>query len=257
MGRGRGAGQHSRQNRRNRGNAERYPELANDDSYKNFEAGVEREMSKVVFGPLEAQNETQGQLIATIKSKRVTLVTGPAGTGKTFVTTSLACEMLEAGLIQRIVITRPMVGCEEDMGFLPGTEDEKYQPWLGPFLDVLEGKLGKRKVATYLKFGKIVAAPLQRMRGSTFRDAFVILDEAQNTTEGQMKMFLTRLGNGSKVVVNGDVEQNDLPPNKKSGLADAVRRFKGKSQFGLVEFGVDDIARDPLVREIVLAYRAA
>lgn len=255
MSRGQGKGQHRRQERQNRRNANRHPDQVADQN--DFEAAIEHQMSRVIFGPLEARNEAQGQMIATIKSKRVTFVTGPAGTGKTFVATSLACELLEEGLIERLVITRPMVGCEEEMGFLPGTEAEKYAPWLGPFFDVLEGKLGKKKVETYLKYGKIVAAPLMMMRGSTFRNAFVILDEAQNTTEGQMKMFLTRLGNGSKVVIDGDLEQNDLPSNKTSGLADAVRRMKGSSQFGMVEFDVEDITRDPLVRDIVLAYRAA
>lgn len=253
----RAKGQHKRQERQQRRNAGKFPDLVNDSNQLHFEATVEREMSRLIFGPLEARNEAQGQMIATIKAKRVTFVTGPAGTGKTFVATSLACELLEAGEIERLVITRPMVGCEEEMGFLPGTEAEKYQPWLGPFFDVLEGKLGKKKVETYLKFGKIVAAPLQRMRGSTFRNAFVILDEAQNATEGQMKMFLTRLGSGSKVVIDGDLEQDDLPANKPSGLADAVRRMKGSNQFGMVEFDVGDIERDPLVRDIVLAYRKA
>lgn len=214
-------------------------------------------MSRIIFGPLQAQNEAQGQMIATIQTKRVTFVTGPAGTGKTFVATSLAAEMLERGEIERLVIARPMVGCDEEIGFLPGTEAEKYAPWLDPFMDVLEGKLGKKKVETYFKYGKIVAKPLMMMRGSTFRNAFVILDEAQNTTEGQMKMFLTRLGNGSRVVIDGDVEQTDLPASKKSGLVDAISRFKGKSSFGIVEFTENDIQRDPLVREIVKGYRKA
>lgn len=254
----RAKGQHKREQRQQRRNARRHPELvvvSNNDA--EFEAKIEHEMNRIIFGPLQARNEAQGQMIATIKSKRVSFVTGPAGTGKTFVSTSLAAEMLEAGQIERLVICRPMVGCEEEMGFLPGTEEEKYQPWLGPFFDVLEGKLGKKKVQTYLKFGKIVAKPLMMMRGSTFRNAFVILDEAQNTTEGQMKMFLTRIGSGAKVVIDGDPEQHDLPPGKKSGLVQAMRLFKGSPNFGMVSFTEDDIERDPLVREIVKAYRAA
>lgn len=255
MSRGNGKGQHKREARQARRNARRHPELV--ASQDQFEAQIEHEMSRIIFGPLQARNEAQGRMIATIKSKRVNFVIGPAGTGKTFVATSMAAEMLEAGEIERIVIARPMVGCEEDMGFLPGTEAEKYQPWLGPFFDVLEGKLGKKKVETYLKFGKIVASPLQRMRGSTFRNAFVILDEAQNTTVGQMKMFLTRLGTNSRAVIDGDIEQNDLPKGKESGLADAVKRFKGSKHFGFVEFTEDDIERDPIVREVVKAYRKA
>lgn len=219
-----------------------------------FEAQVEHQMSRIVFGPLQARNETQGQMIASMTDRRVTFAVGPAGTGKTFVSTSFAAELLEAGRIDRIVITRPMVGCEEEMGFLPGDEYEKFAPWLGPFLDVLEGKLGKKKVETYLKFGKIVARPLMMMRGSTFRNAFVILDEAQNATPGQMKMFLTRLGEGSRVVIDGDPEQDDL--KMESGLVDAMRRFRGSRTFGLVEFTEDDIVRDPMIREIVKAYRS-
>lgn len=251
----RNKGQHKREARQQRRNANRHPELVTvrDD----FEAKIEHEMSRIIFGPLQARNEAQGQMMATIQTKRVTFVIGPAGTGKTFVATSMAAEMLERGEIERLVIARPMVGCDEEIGFLPGTEQEKYAPWLDPFMDVLEGKLGKKKVETYLKYGKIVAKPLMMMRGSTFRNSFVILDEAQNTTEGQMKMFLTRLGNGSRVVIDGDVEQTDLPANKKSGLADALSRFKGESSFGVVEFTEDDIERDPLVREIVKGYRKA
>lgn len=252
-----GKGQHRREQRQNRRNANRHPDLVNDQAYDHFEAQIEREMSRIIFGPFEARNEAQGQMAATIKSKRVSFVTGPAGTGKTFVATSLACEMLEAGEITRIVICRPMVGCEEEIGFLPGTEQEKYTPWLHPFLDVLEGKLGKKKVETYFKFGKIVAKPLMMLRGATFRDAFVILDEAQNTTTGQMKMFLTRIGPSSRLVIDGDMEQNDLPAGKESGLSDAVARFKGSNQFGMVQFTDEDITRDPLIRDIVKGYRAA
>ena len=252
----RAKGQQKRQDHRNRRNAHKYPELVSQvQSEQHFEAQVEREMNRIVFGPLEARNETQGQMIVQIKTKRVTFVVGPAGTGKTFVATSLAAEMLEAGLIEKIVICRPMVGCEEEMGFLPGTEQEKYAPWLGPFFDVLEGKLGKKKVETYLKFGKIVAKPLMMMRGSTFRNSFVILDEAQNTTPGQMKMFLTRLGSDSKVVIDGDTEQDDLPHGMLSGLVDALDRFGPSKNFGHIEFTEDDIERDPVVREVVKAYR--
>src|SRR5690606_32596811 len=122
------------------------------------------------------------------------------------------------GEIDKIVVTRPMVGCDEDMGFLPGTEEEKYIGWVGPVLELLEARLGKKRVKSFIEIGKIVLKPLMMMRGSTFRDSVVILDEAQNTTIGQMKMFLTRIGEGSKVIVNGDLEQNDLPSHVTSGL---------------------------------------
>lgn len=242
--------------KRSRKQADRFPELFDNQGFQDhFEATLEREANKTRFGKLEARNEAQGQMMATIDSRRLIFVDGPAGTGKTFVSTSMAVEMLEAGKIERIVIARPMVGCDEEMGFLPGDEDEKYRPWLEPFFDVLEGKLGKKKVETYLKYKKIVARPLMMMRGVTFRNAFIILDEAQNVTKGQMKMFLTRIGSGSKIVIDGDVEQTDLPANKISGLPDAIWRFKGTASAGFISFTEDDIERDPLVRDIVLAYR--
>lgn len=243
----------TRQASRNSKNREKFPELVAGQS--ELDAHLEREMNKLRFGPLQARNAKQSVMIKTIQDKRISFIMGPAGTGKTFVATSMACEMLEADLIERITIVRPMVGCEEEMGFVPGTEYEKYAQWLGPFLDVLEGKLGKTKVASYLKFGKIIASPLMTMRGSTFRNAMVILDEAQNTTPGQMKMFLTRLGEGSRVVVDGDLEQSDLPYGKNNGLADALDRMANSNSAGFVEFNEDEITRDPLVREIVMAYR--
>lgn len=243
----------TRQASRNKKNAGKFPELVAGQS--ELDAHLEQQMNKIRFGPLQGRNAKQNFMIQTIKDKRISFITGPAGTGKTFVATSMACEMLEADLIERITIVRPMVGCEEEMGFVPGTEYEKYAQWLGPFLDVLEGKLGKTKVASYLKYGKIVASPLMTMRGSTFRNAMVILDEAQNTTPGQMKMFLTRLGEGSRVVVDGDLEQSDLPYGKDNGLADALQKMENSNSAGFVEFTEDEITRDPLVREIVMAYR--
>lgn len=246
-------GSDKREVRRTRKNAEKYPELTAGQS--DLDAHLEREMNKLRFGPLQARNRKQQQMIDLIDQKRIVFVTGPAGVGKTMVSTSLAAEALEKGDIQRIVIVRPMIGCGDDMGFLPGDIMEKYLPWLGPFLDVLEGKLGKKKVESYLKFEIISAMPLLMMRGATFRNAMVILDEAQNTTPAQMKMFLTRIGEGSKVVIDGDLEQSDLPFGKDNGLADALGRLKHSNSAGFVEFTEDEITRDPLVREIVLAYR--
>jgi len=243
----------TRQASRNRKNAEKFPDLVNGQS--DLDAHLERESNRIRFGRLEPRNEKQDFMIKAIEDKRIIFVTGPAGTGKTFVATSLACEMLEAHLIDKIIIARPMVGCEEEMGFIPGTEFEKYSQWLGPFFDVLEGKLGKTKVESYFKFKKIVAMPLMTMRGATFRNAMVILDEAQNTTPGQMKMFLTRLGEGAKVVLDGDLEQTDLPKGKENGLADALNVLGHSTSAAFVEFNEDEITRDPLVRDIVLAYR--
>lgn len=176
-------------------------------------------------------------------------------THNTFCSTSYATEQLMEGNVERLIITRPMVGCDEEMGFLPGNELEKFQGWVDPFLDVLYGKLGRRRVETFIKYEKIVVRPLMRMRGITFHDSFVLLDEAQNTTVGQMKMFLTRLGMGSRVVVNGDITQTDLPKHVPNGLSDILSRVTSSATMGVVHFNDEDITRDPLVREIVAMYK--
>lgn len=238
--------------RRDRKHGAKNPELREAQNEKDGK--LEQEMNRIRFGQLQPRNEAQARCIEVIEDTRLAFVTGPAGTGKTFLAMSLACEMLEAGEVERIVITRPMVGCEEDMGFLPGTEWEKFKGWIGPALEVLEGKLGPKKVQSYVEYKKIVGAPLMMMRGSTFRNSFVLLDEAQNSTKGQMQMFLTRLGEGSKVVVAGDLRQSDRAGND-NGLSDAVDRFRKSRVMGAFEFGEEDITRDPLVREIVKAYR--
>lgn len=223
----------------------------------NMEAQEEYRLNKPKFEKLTARGEKQKGVLRDLenKSNRLMFLTGPAGTGKTFLPTSYAAEQLLAGQIERIIITRPMVGCDEDMGFLPGTEEEKFKAWVEPFLEILEGKLGKRRVEFYREHDIIVAKPLMMMRGATFRNAFVILDESQNTTTGQMKMFLTRIGQGSRVVINGDVEQSDLPANRPNGLSEAMKLFEHSSVAALHTFTEDDITRDPLVREVVKAYR--
>lgn len=219
------------------------------------EAKLELEANKPKFGKLVPMTTKQKTLIQMLEHKRVVFIHGPAGTSKTFVPTSLAVEALEAGTIDRLVIARPQVGCGEEMGFRPGTEAEKFEGWIRPFMEIIEGKLGMSRAATYLKYGKIVAAPLETMRGSTFRNAYIILDEAQNTTPEQMKMFLTRLGQASQMVINGDIEQSDLPINQMSGLEDALDVFGHDSDFGVMEFSEDDIVRDPFVKKMIIAYR--
>lgn len=176
-------------------------------------------------------------------------------THNTFSATLHACQLLEREEIERIIVTRPMVGCDEDMGFLPGTEEEKYSGWVSPIVEILEGYFGKKQVDTYIKYNKIILKPLMMMRGSTFRNAVVILDEAQNTTPGQMKMFLTRVGEGTKLIINGDLEQSDLHRGQLNGLEDSVNKLRNSKHIRIVEFTEDDIVRDPLVRDIVKAYR--
>jgi len=202
--------------------------------------------------PLEARNEAQGHYMLTIKSKKVTFGTGPAGTGKTYIAAAMAAEALASKEISRIIITRPAVEAEESLGFLPGDIDEKYAPYIAPIKQALVERLGASQTEYALKRGIIEPIPLAFMRGHTFKNAWVIFDEAQNSTVGQMKMFLTRLGDGSKVIINGDVTQKDH--DEVDGLSDAVRRFRHSKYVGKVEFTMDDVVRSGFVREAIKAY---
>lgn len=207
---------------------------------------------KVNTTPLEAKTENQRRYINAIKNFTLTIATGPAGTGKTYICASLAAQALKEGTIDKIIITRPAVEAGESLGFLPGELEEKFDPYLQPFREVLEERLGKTHVEYLLKNGRIDASPLAYMRGRTFKNAFVILDEAQNTTPVQMKMFLTRIGHDCTVVVNGDMAQHDL--RGMSGLEDAVRRVTHIPAVKHIAFDRSDIVRSGLVQEIVAAY---
>jgi phosphate starvation-inducible PhoH-like protein len=202
--------------------------------------------------PISALNEAQKRYISSIKNFTLTFATGPAGTGKTWIAAALAAEAIERKSIHKIIITRPAVEAGESLGFLPGEISEKFDPYLAPFKEVLNDRLGKSFVTYLIKEGRIEAAPLAYMRGRTFRDAFVILDEAQNTTPTQMKMFLTRIGQDCKVIVNGDVTQKDI--RGESGLEDAVERLGYIPSVKHVQFGTDDIVRSGIVGEIIFAY---
>jgi phosphate starvation-inducible PhoH-like protein len=231
------------QKQRIRGNAQ----AAANDEILFYERPVTRESR-----PLEPKTLNQKRYLSCMKAHTLTVATGPAGTGKTFLCTALAAQMLQAHQINKIILTRPAVEAGESLGFLPGELEEKFDPYMQPYRDVLEQRLGKSHVECLIKRGQIVTAPLAYMRGTTFRDAFVILDEAQNTTPAQMKMFLTRIGENSKVVVNGDIDQSDL--RGPSGLEDAVGRLQQVSDCGFVEFTMDDIVRHDLVGRIIRAY---
>lgn len=202
--------------------------------------------------PLEAKTENQRRYINAIKNHTLTIATGPAGTGKTFICAALAAQALKEGSVKRIIITRPAVEAGESLGFLPGELEDKFDPYLRPFKDVLEERLGKTYVEYMLKMGRVEASPLAYMRGRTFKESFVILDEAQNTTPTQMKMFLTRIGHDCRVVVNGDMAQQDI--RGVSGLADAVRRVCHIPEVKHIAFDRQDIVRSGLVSEIVQAY---
>jgi phosphate starvation-inducible PhoH-like protein len=215
-------------------------------------------VSKKQQGPVQAKTEAQGQLLTQIYSKDITFVTGPAGTGKTYVAAAAACDAIHAGTIDKIIVCRPMVGVGEDMGFLPGDEEEKYMPWIQPVADVFDERLGKGFHQNLMKNGRIQYKPLMMMRGSSFKDSWIILDEAQNTTPDQMKMFLTRIGENCKMIINGDALQSDLKDGRgvaqDSGLEDAVYRLRKLPAVGHVEFTMDDIVRHGLIKDILLAY---
>ncbi|MBS7530108.1 PhoH family protein [Hazenella sp. IB182353] len=196
----------------------------------------------------------QRHYITAIKKSDIVFGVGPAGTGKTFLAVVLAVMALKAQQVNKIVLTRPAVEAGENLGFLPGDLQEKVDPYLRPLYDSLYMMLGMEQVGRMMERGLIEVAPLAYMRGRTLEDAFVILDEAQNTTPEQMKMFLTRLGFGSKMVITGDVTQVDLPRGKRSGLKEAEKILNNVSEIRFVHLGQDDVVRHTLVQKIIDAY---
>lgn len=204
--------------------------------------------------PIRVKTFGQRQYVHAIKHRDVTFGIGPAGTGKTYLAVAMAVASLKHGEVDRIVLTRPAVEAGESLGFLPGDLKEKVDPYLRPIYDALNSILGADHVERLMDRGVIEIAPLAYMRGRTLDNAFVILDEAQNTTNAQMKMFLTRLGFGSKMVVNGDVSQIDLPHGAKSGLISAQQILKGIDAIEFVRFQADDVVRHPVVAKIITAY---
>jgi phosphate starvation-inducible PhoH-like protein len=204
--------------------------------------------------PIRVKTIGQRQYVATIKKKDIVFGIGPAGTGKTYLAVVLAVTALKEGQVKRIVLTRPAVEAGESLGFLPGDLQEKVDPYLRPLYDALNDVLGPEQVAKSLERGLIEIAPLAYMRGRTLDDSFIILDEAQNTTPEQMKMFLTRLGFGSKMVITGDVTQIDLPRGKSSGLVEAQRILHTIEEIGFIHFDEQDVVRHSLVQKIIVAY---
>ncbi len=187
-------------------------------------------------------------------SHELVFAVGPAGTGKTYLAVAMAVECLKRREIRRIVLVRPAVEAGESLGFLPGDLQAKINPYLRPLLDALHEMMDYELIKSYMERDVIEVVPLAYMRGRTLNEAFVILDEAQNTTVAQMKMFLTRMGEGSKIVVSGDITQVDLPPSTRSGLVDAVHRLRKIRGVSIVELDESDIVRHRLVQEIVQAY---
>ncbi len=203
---------------------------------------------------ISPRSRTQKRYVAFIRRHTLTFGVGPAGTGKTFLAMAVAVRMLVDKQVRRIIVSRPAIEAGEHLGFLPGTLEEKISPYLRPLYDALHDMVPADKVLRMMERGDLEIAPLAYMRGRTLNDAFVILDEAQNTTREQMKMFLTRIGSNTRVVVTGDPSQVDLPGGGRSGLAHALRILQGVEGIAVCSFGVEDVMRHPLVQVIVTAY---
>lgn len=204
--------------------------------------------------PIKPKTLGQKQYIDMIREKMIVFGIGPAGTGKTYLAMAMAVNAFKKNEVERIILTRPAIEAGEKLGFLPGDLQSKVDPYLRPLYDALFEIMGAESFNINLEKGLVEVAPLAYMRGRTLDNAFIILDEAQNTTPSQMKMFLTRIGFGSKVIVTGDGSQKDLPPNVKSGLDEAVKILKDIPEIGFNKFSTRDVVRHPLVQRIVKAY---
>ena len=207
--------------------------------------------------PVKCKTLGQKQYIQAIRDNTVTICIGPAGTGKTYLAIAMAVAALKRKEVSRIILTRPAVEAGEKLGFLPGDLQSKVDPYLRPLYDALFDFLGQEQFSRSLEKGVIEVAPIAYMRGRTLDDAFIILDEAQNTSPEQMKMFLTRMGAGSKVVVTGDITQIDLPDKARSGLVDALGVLKNVEGIAMIHFSEKDVVRHRLVQEIIRAYDKA
>ena len=212
----------------------------------------------IIFGvngkPIKARTPNQQLLVKTISESDLTFALGPAGTGKTYLAVAMAVRALKNREVRKIILSRPAVEAGEKLGFLPGDMKDKIDPYLQPLYDALEDMIPPMKLKEYMETNVIQIAPLAFMRGRTLNDAMVVLDEAQNTTTHQIKMFLTRLGMGSKMIVTGDVTQIDLPRTTSSGLIQALKMLRNVKGIGKVEFEKADIVRHHLVQRIVEAY---
>lgn len=229
--------------------------MAQNGTIDKFVALYEEEIIKDNYGkPIRVKTLGQKVYVDSVKKHDIVFGIGPAGTGKTFLAVTLAVTALKRGQVKRIILTRPAVEAGESLGFLPGDLKEKVDPYLRPVYDALYQILGKEQTTRLMEREIIEIAPLAYMRGRTLDDAFVILDEAQNTTIMQMKMFLTRLGFNSKMIVNGDTSQIDLPRNVKSGLIDATQKLKNIEQIDFIYLSAKDVVRHPVVAEIITAY---
>jgi len=222
----------------------------------NGSSNEEKEV--IVFGfngkKILAKTSNQKKIVTLIKANDLVFVVGPAGTGKTYVSVAIALKALKDKFIKKIIVTRPIVEAGENLGFLPGDLQEKIDPYLRPIYDALQDMLPINKIKKYIENKTIEIAPIAYMRGRTLKDAFILLDEAQNTTPSQIKMFLTRLGPNSKMIVNGDISQIDLIKNQKSGLIDAIKRLKNVNGIGFTTLDSKDVLRHSIVKRILKKY---
>jgi phosphate starvation-inducible protein PhoH and related proteins len=212
----------------------------------------------IIYGtkgaPIKPKNVNQQKLVDLVKDNDLVFALGPAGTGKTYISVALAVRALKNKFVKKIIITRPAVEAGENLGFLPGDLKEKIDPYLRPIYDALNDMIPYEKLRYYMEREIIEIAPLAYMRGRTLNNAFILLDEAQNTSPMQMKMFLTRMGPDSKMIVTGDATQVDLPPKQRSGLQEAIRILRGVKGIGFLELSEKDVIRHKLVRNIIEAY---
>ena len=243
--------------------AAKYNKLTEDAIIDIIRGDAPKERSSngaIIYGqngrPIAPRNANQQRMVKSFDENDLTFALGPAGTGKTYIAIALAVRALKNKEIRKLILSRPAVEAGEKLGFLPGDMKEKIDPYLQPLYDALEDMVPPLKLKEYMDAGTIQIAPLAFMRGRTLNDAVIILDEAQNTTTQQMKMFLTRLGMNSKMVITGDVTQIDLPRSTRSGLLAALRILKGVKGIGVIEYEKKDIVRHPLVQRIVDAYEA-
>ena len=204
--------------------------------------------------PIKPKTLGQKKYIQALNNNTITLGIGPAGTGKTYLAVAMAVKAFRENTVNRIILTRPAVEAGEKLGFLPGDLQNKVDPYLRPLYDALFDMLGSENYQKYIERGNIEVAPLAYMRGRTLDDSFIILDEAQNTTPEQMKMFLTRLGTNSKAIITGDITQIDLPSSQRSGLIEAMKVLKNIDDVAIIEFNEKDVVRHHLVQRIIKAY---
>ncbi len=233
-------------------------DIYEDDDYdvrnhtKHVSSSKSNRTNQRGLAPIETKNFAQDSYLQSIRNNSITFGTGSAGTGKTYIAASYAAEQLFYKNTNKIILTRPAVTAEEDLGFLPGDLDEKYEPYLMPFKDIFERILGKSFYEACLKDKHIEPAPIGYLRGRTFENCIILIDEAQNVTPGQMKLILSRIGENCKIIVSGDTKQMDIQGT--SGLADAIRRLGNLPGVDVINFLPQDIVRSALCKKIILAY---